>query len=1191
VRPKRHQTLILRQFAAVINNESSMRLKSIKLAGFKSFVDPTTVHFPSNLCAVVGPNGCGKSNVIDAVRWVMGESSAKHLRGESMTDVIFNGSGGRKPVGQASIELIFDNSDGTLGGEYASYAEISIRRKVTRDGQSGYYLNGNKCRRRDITDIFLGTGLGPRSYAIIEQGMISNLIEARPEDLRVFIEEAAGISKYKERRRDTENRMRRTHENLERLTDIRDELGRQLQRLERQAQAAEKYAEFKKEERQAKAQLQALRWREFNAQVQSRQVLISRQELDVEALVTERSSCDNALEKLRVQYTDQSDGFNAVQGEFYAIGAEVARTEQSIEHVRQRARELRQDIEQTERNYAESEQHLRSDRARAEGWEAELAEISPTLETLGAEEEESSILLQAAEEAMNQWQSAWDEFNQRAAQPRQQAEVQQSRIQHLEQVLRRLGERIERLDSERRELISTGPGEEDLALLDEQLAEMEMTGGDMQSQLETMVSSIDETRKSYQAAGQELGQVREQIQSLKGRQSSLEALQQAALEDNGEEKQWLDQQGLTGAARLAESLEVQPGWEVALETVLGSGLQAVCVDVLDPLISALDSLGKGELTLLDSTPSAPVPAEAGRVSLASLVQGNQATSLLAGIHSAENLDAALALRSGLAAGESVVTREGVWLGPNWVRVARGKNAAAGVLKRKQELAELHSQLESLSVRSEQLAALQMTREQELSSLERQRETLSRTIAERQREYAELRSRVSASRMQIEQFAARRNRAEDELAEIRQQQQLEQEGLGEARVILQDALDAMETDTRQRETLLTERDQARNSLDSARQRARHTRDRLHELSMRERSVSTQLQAVKEGLGRLEIQVARLQERRDQLLASVNLEEDPTEELTLQLEEQLEKRLLVERRLAQARVSLEEVEHGMREHEKRRSQLENLILDKRTELEQTRLQTQEVRTRCNTIAEQIAEQGYQLQSLLDELGEEADPRQWEEELERIAARIQRLGAINLAAIEEFKTESERKTYLDAQHNELTEALETLEGAIRKIDRETRTRFRETFEKINQSLEELFPKVFGGGHAYLELTGDDLLDTGVTIMAQPPGKKNTTIHLLSGGEKALTAIALVFSIFRLNPAPFCMLDEVDAPLDDANVGRYARMVQEMSDRVQFIYITHNKIAMEMAQHLMGVTMHEPGVSRLVSVDVDKAVELAEA
>ncbi|MAT52117.1 MAG: chromosome segregation protein SMC [Porticoccaceae bacterium] len=1169
-----------------------MRLKSIKLAGFKSFVDPTTVNFPGNLCAVVGPNGCGKSNIIDAVRWVMGESSAKHLRGESMTDVIFNGSGGRKPVGQASIELVFDNSDSSLGGEYAAYSEISIRRKVTRDGQSNYYLNGNKCRRRDITDIFLGTGLGPRSYAIIEQGMISNLIEARPEELRVFIEEAAGISKYKERRRDTENRMRRTQENLERLTDIREELGRQLQRLERQAQAAEKYAEFKKEERLVRAQLQALRWREMNAEVESRQALINRQELDVEALVTERASGDTALEKLRLQYTGESDSFNAVQGEYYAIGAEVARTEQSIEHVRQRARELRQDIEQTERNYAESEKHLRDDRERAQGWVSELEEIVPTLEGLRVEEEQSAAVLREAEEVMTHWQTRWDEFNHRAAQPQRESEVQQSRIQHLEQVLRRLAERLERLDAERRELASSSPGEDQLALLSEQLAEMELVASARQQEMDDLGLRIDETRKSYQSAGKALGEVREQLQALKGRQSSLEALQQAALEDTGEEKQWLDRHQLQGAQRLAEALSVTPGWEVAVEAVLGGNLQAVCVDTIDPLASSLAGLPKGELTLVDGVINAVDDATmTGHPWLADCVQDGRARSLLAGILAVESLDQALALRPELNAGQSVVTRDGVWLGRNWVKVARGKNATEGVLRRKQELEQLSEQISILLGRADELADEQARLEQSLTEYERQREALGRTMAEQQREYAELRSQVSASRMQIEQHRERHSRIDDELADIRQQQRSEQESLSEARMLLEQALDAMEQDTQQREVLLTERDHTRNQLDGARQRARHTRDKVHELTLREQSLSTQLESVRESIGRLEVQVARLQERREQLQATVSIDEDPSEELAAQLEEQLERRLVAEQKMADARRRLEEVEHAMRDREKRRAQLESQLLDKRTELEQTRLQTQDIRTRCKTIVEQIVDQGFDVSALLAELGEGADPAQWEESLERIAARIQRLGAINLAAIEEFKTESERKAYLDAQHQELTEALETLENAIRKIDRETRTRFKETFDQINKSLEELFPKVFGGGHAYLELTGDDLLDTGVTIMARPPGKKNTTIHLLSGGEKALTAIALVFSIFRLNPAPFCMLDEVDAPLDDANVARYARMVEEMSERVQFIYITHNKIAMEMAHQLMGVTMHEPGVSRLVTVDVDKAAELAEA
>ena len=1166
-----------------------MRLKCIKLAGFKSFVDPTTVSFPSNLCAVVGPNGCGKSNIIDAVRWVMGESSAKHLRGESMTDVIFNGSGGRKPVGQASIELVFDNSDSTLGGEYASWSEISIKRKVTRDGQSNYFLNGNKCRRRDITDIFLGTGLGPRSYAIIEQGMISNLIEAKPDELRVYIEEAAGISKYKERRKDTENRMRRTQENLERLTDIRDELGRQLGRLERQAQAAEKYAELKKEERRLKAELQALRWRLLEGQMAERRKVITEFELKIEALVTERSSCDTTLERARTEYTELGDTFNEVQGRFYAIGAEVARIEQAIQHVQDRARELEQDLAQTERNYAESEEHLRSDRQKAESWQRELQEIVPELQQVTAAEELSQAELIASESAMQQWQSAWDDFNQRAADPRQQAEVQQSRIQHLEQVLRRLGERIESIQQEYQDL-GDSQVQEEIALVQEQLAEVELTLGDQQTNLEQINGKIEQARIQGDQAGSELDRQRGQLQTLMGRRASLEALQQAALGGDDEQQQWIQSNQLQAQPRLAETLQVESGWETAVEVVLGNYLQALCVDDLSDLSAQLASFSKGELVLVDNA-SVTAQGSVAADRLAARVNSPHAAQLLGGVYAVEQLSDALQLRAKLEAGESVVTRDGLWLGANWLRVARDQDAQAGVLKRQQELESLEQRQAETEAAIESSSQQKEAAEKALHDLEVQRESISRQVSEQQRHYAELRSSLSASQMQVEQFAARRERADNELAEAKQQQTLEQENLAEARRLLSAAIETMEKDAQQREELLQQRDGLRTSLDESRQHARHDRDRKHELAMREKSLSTQLQSIREGIGRLETQVERLQERREQLRTTFRQDEDPTQELKEQLAEQLERRLLVEKELADARQSLETVEHQMRESEKRRANLEQQIQEQRSELEQQRLTAQDLVTRSKTIVEQIGEQKFDLETLLASLAEDADLRQWETELEKMANRIQRLGPINLAAIDEFKIESERKTYLDAQNAELEEALETLENAIRKIDRETRTRFKETFDRINVSLQELFPKLFGGGHAYLEMTGDDLLDTGVAIMARPPGKKNTTIHLLSGGEKAMTAIGLVFSIFHLNPAPFCMLDEVDAPLDDANVGRYARMVAEMSEKVQFIYISHNKIAMEMANQLMGVTMHEPGVSRLVSVDVNQAVELAEA
>ncbi len=1167
-----------------------MRLKCIKLAGFKSFVDPTTVSFPSNLCAIVGPNGCGKSNTIDAVRWVMGESSAKNLRGESMTDVIFNGSGGRKPVGQASIELVFDNSDGTLVGEYAGFSEISIKRKVTRDAQNTYYLNGTKCRRRDITDIFLGTGLGPRSYAIIEQGMISKLIEAKPEELRVYIEEAAGISKYKERRRDTENRMRRTQENLERLTDIRDELERQLSRLERQSQAAEKYTEFKKEERLLKAQLQALRFKNLDDRASGKQEVITELELQVESFVTDQVSLDTQIEKHRTQYTELGDKFNEVQGRFYAIGADIARVEQTIQHSQERVRQLQVDLDQTDRDYKEAQSHLQTDKDKSEEWETELLEIEPELEMLKAAEEDSAELLLEAEEAMQTWQQDWDTFNQTAAEPRQRAEVQQSRIQHLEQAQSRLIERIKKLNEEKANL-SAGTVEEDIEELSEELAELDLQTDEKRESVESLNEQVDQLRDSAAEDTNQLDDVRGQLQAMRGRHASLEALQQAALGETSEAvTSWLQEQNLDNNPRLSESLEVGDGWDKAVETVLGNALQAVCVDGFDAVADVIGGLSQGSLVLLDKNVT-PASANSGVATLLSekVKASFDVSAVLGGIYIAEDLSAALALRDKLNAQESVVTKDGLWLGANWLRVARDNDATSGMLARKQELEELTAQIEETEERVETLSTRQEESRDKIKTLEQDRENQRREVETLSRRHGELRSQLSAKQVRIEQIAMRRERAENEIADAREQMDQESEGLSEARMILQEAIDAMERDTDQREELLTRRDDIRERLDQARQRARHDKDKGHEVAMRFQSVKTQLDAVKSGIDRLGEQAQRLQERRDQLSDSLSDNRDPIEEHKLELEEQLAKRIDVEGELAEARKAVETIEHDLRKAEQQRNSAEQDVQSVRTRLEQERLFAREVEVQRSTLEEQLKEDNFHLPTLLEQLPEDAQEQPMEEELERIGNRITRLGAINLAAIDEYKTESERKNYLDAQNDDLNEALETLENAIKRIDRETRTRFKETYDQVNTGLQELFPKVFGGGHAYLELTGDDLLDTGIAIMARPPGKRNSTIHLLSGGEKALTAIALVFSIFRLNPAPFCMLDEVDAPLDDANVGRYARIVEEMSKHVQFIYITHNKIAMEMAHQLMGVTMHEPGVSRLVTVDVEEAAELA--
>ena len=1167
-----------------------MRLKCIKLAGFKSFVDPTTVNFPSNLCAVVGPNGCGKSNIIDAVRWVMGESSAKNLRGENMTDVIFNGSSGRKPVGQASIELVFDNSDGTLLGEYAAFSEISIKRKVTRDAQNHYYLNGTKCRRRDITDIFLGTGLGPRSYAIIEQGMISKLIEAKPEDLRVYIEEAAGISKYKERRRDTESRMRRTQENLERLTDIRDELERQLSRLQRQAQSAEKFTEYKKEERLLKAQLQALKYQILDEQAKAKQISIRDLELRMESFVTDQVNKDTQIEKYRSQYTEMGDKFNEVQGRYYAIGADIARIEQTIQHAKERSRQLQTDLDQTQRDCKEAEENLLIDSQKAEGWEDELLVIEPDLELVKAAEEGSNEVLLESEEAMQRWQTEWDTFNQRAAEPRQKAEVQQSRIQHLEQVQQRLLQRIEKLKEEKANLQIDGIDEE-IGQVTEQLAELDLVADEKRNRVEKITEQLDQRRNDNTRVSNELDQTRSQLQTMRGRHASLDALQQAALgEKNKAVTQWLAAQNLTSQPRLAESVSVQDGWDKALETVLGNTLQAVCVNGLDAVTGVIENLTQGELVLFDTSAKASTNDAKKAELLSNKVKADwDVAGLLNGIYVVEDLPTALKLRSQLSAQESVITKDGIWLGAHWLRVARDSDASSGVIARKQEIEELSAKIAETEEKVEDLNAKLDEGRQQIKEFEQNRETLRREADEQSRRYGELRSQLSAKQVRVEQVSMRRERAENEIREAREQLEQEAEHLSEARMILSEAIEIMGQDTDLREDLLKQRDDIRTGLDQARQRARHDKDKAHELAMRFQSLKTQLDGIRLSIGRLREQTARLQERREQLIVSLSENRDPIEEYKLELDANLGKRLSVEAALTEARRALETVEHELRNAEQGRSRAEQEVQAVRAHLEQERLAAQRFEDQRNAIVEQLEEEDLNLQTIIAEIPEGTEIKPIEEELEAIAGRITRLGPINLAAIDEYKTESERKNYLDAQNADLNEALETLENAIRKIDRETRTRFKETFDQVNKSLQELFPKVFGGGHAYLELTGEDLLDTGITIMARPPGKRNSTIHLLSGGEKALTAIALVFSIFRLNPAPFCMLDEVDAPLDDANVGRYARMVEEMSAQVQFIYITHNKNAMEMAHQLLGVTMHEPGVSRLVTVDVDEAAELA--
>ena len=1167
-----------------------MRLQAIKLAGFKSFVDATTVPFPNNLCAVVGPNGCGKSNIIDAIRWVMGEGSAKNLRGESMTDVIFNGASNRKPVGQATIELLFDNAAGRLTGEYAAYSEISIKRQVSRDGQSSYFLNSVKCRRKDITDIFLGTGLGPRSYSIIEQGMISQLIEAKPEELRVYLEEAAGISKYKERRKETERRIAHTRDNLDRLTDLREELERQIHHLERQAKNAERYTEFKKQEREVSSQLAALRWQNLDQKAGVQQQQIDQFEIELQARISDQRRVEADIVALRDQLIGSNDTLSAVQQRFYDEGTEIARIEESIQYQSERARTLADSLRQTDQEQSEAAASLGSDEALISDLTEQLERLAPEQAALSDSEIASREQLERAEHHVAELQQRWDQFTSEAAKAAQAGEIEQSKIALLEDSLQRLHHRLKAVGEDKTRLSEQAVADE-IAPLEAMIETQEEQVKRIQSEFDGLASQLQSQRAQNEQLSRTLNEQRSEMQHLAGRRASLDALQQAALGQAGDDTAWVNEQGLESARRVGESLEVEAGWEEAVEAVLGDALQGILVSNLRALSPAVAALTQGSITLLQmSEASARVIDGEERVSLAAKIQSSaELSAWLSHVFVAEDLEDALSLAENLAPDESVVTRDGLWLGANWIRVSADKDVTAGVLQRQKELTSLIAQIEALETlidtTDEELASGAIN----LTVLEQDRDALQSRLAEQQRAYGETRARLTAKRIQAEQIAAELERADREITNSQAQLEADTQALQAARSRLGGAMDDMAGVEATRSELAAQRHSAQQALVTLRQQAQADRDANHQLALRTQNLSAQLAATAQAITRLTARQTSLIERKQTLEADLAALAEPTTALQTNLQARLQTRQAIEAELLAGRQVAQKIEFDIRSNESQRAQFEEGVDQVRGQLEQARLEFQTLDVKRGTIEDGLKQAGADLQDVISAMPEDADIPIWETELTKIENRIQRLGAINLAAIEEYKVQAERKAYLDAQNEDLEKALNTLMMAIRKIDIETRTRFKETFDLVNVKLQQLFPKLFGGGHAYLEMTGEDLLDTGVALMARPPGKRNSSIHLLSGGEKALTAIALVFSIFSLNPAPFCLLDEVDAPLDDANVMRYSELVKEMSRTVQFIYITHNKVAMEMAEQLMGVTMHEPGVSRLVSVDVEEAVAMS--
>lgn len=1166
-----------------------MRLSTIKLSGFKSFVDPTTLHLPTNMTGVVGPNGCGKSNIIDAVRWVMGESSASRLRGDSLTDVIFSGSSSRKPVSQATVELVFDNSDHAITGEFAAFNEISVKRTVSRDGQSNYYLNGTRCRRRDITDLFLGTGLGPRSYSIIEQGMISQIIEARPEDLRVFLEEAAGISKYKERRKETETRIRHTRENLDRLNDLREEVGKQLEHLRRQARQAEQYQAIQAERRVKDAEWKALEYRDLDARLQGLREKLSHEETRLQQLIAEQREAERKIEEDRVRREEASEALNKAQAEVYQVGGTLARIEQQIAHQREMTQRLQRARDEAQSALAELGAHISGDEARLAVLRNAIAEAEPQLARLKEDDQARQDALRDAETKLSDWQQRWDAHARSQSEAARAADVERTRIEHLDRQTLDADRRREQLAAERAGL--------DLAALSEAFAGLQAqhdaqkaTLEGVNAEVETRKRAVTELQDQQRTAQNEQAEVRKQAQAARGRLSSLETLQHAALgQEQGAATAWLKARGLDSAARVGETLTVEAGWENAVEGALGQLIEGVLVDAPEALVDALGDLGEGRLTLVDPQDAAIAVAP---TSLAAKVQGPLAIRrILSKLHAAETLADARALLPQLGDGESVITRSGERIGAGWVRIVRSGAAKQGALLREKEIQALRAEIEQLQLREQALnETLTALRDRALAA-EQQREDAQRAAYMAHRGVSELAGQLQSHQGKLESARNRIERIDAELATLVANLDSGREQAREARSRQEDAVSRMAELEQVRHVLDAERRTLAETRDAARNAARESRDTAHALALTVESQRAQIVALAQSLERMGSQRGQLDARLGELGSQLTHGDAPVGALETERQHALEERVRTEKALAEARSVLEGIDNELRGYEQTRHQRDEQALAQREKIGQRRLDQQALAIKAEQLSAAVGEAGFVLDEVTATLPAEADAATWEKAVNDFDAKLRRLEPVNLAAIQEHAEAAQRKDYLDAQHGDLTTALETLEDAIRKIDRETRGRFKDTFDRVNSGVQELYPRLFGGGHAYLELTGEDLLDTGVAIMARPPGKRVSNISLLSGGEKAMTAVALVFAIFRLNPAPFCLLDEVDAPLDEANVGRFTAMVSEMSEAVQFLFVTHNKATMEAAQQLSGVTMREPGVSRLVSVDLAEAARLAGA
>ncbi len=1138
---------------------------------------------------IVGPNGCGKSNVMDAVRWVLGESKASELRGESMLDVIFNGAGDRKPVGRASVELVFDNSMGRIGGAWAQYAELSIKRVLTREADASYYINNQQVRRRDIHDLFLGTGLGPRAYAIIGQGMISRIIEAKPEELRVFLEEAAGVSKYKDRRKETESRLSDARENLVRVDDIRRELGVQAEKLDTQAKVASQYKELDKERTQSRALLYAVKRQDAQKQLATVTTELAAFTTELESHQANLRAFEAEIEVLRQEQFTRNDALQVAQASFYAANAEVSKNEQQLVFERQRMQRVRDDLALAARRIEEVHTETTALKAEIEGTKLLAKEREAASNAAQANLTATEKQIPDAEQVARAAQISVAEAQSQLAQVDQAIQVAHANKQNIERTIARLEERSKRLAEEKSRL--KGPDaqlKDDLQeALDAERADAEEATAELE-QLETDDTDFDQ---KIVTARSEAQQAQTKLGEIKARISALENLQNRLSQSNNESEltKWLRGHGLKDGQRLWQQIQIEAGWEDALEAVLRERLNAVPAAQLEVLAKHGEPPSKlavyGASPLSAASPSAL--SLRGKIQIKDASVTAALDDWLYGLRVADSLEQALSQRGQLAAGERIVTRAGHVVTPSSVTYFKPESEIHGAMARQRELETLRAQVAALEPSARET-------QQKADSLERnkrdhaQRLQQSRAaIGTRQRRIYDLELELMQLAAQIENASKRDAQIQAELTDLAGQTHAEVEAV-------QRIVGDIETHNGKREGLIEDRERARGTRNEAEVALAKVREALREAERTTRESQYQLRATQDRLQEMQRREGQLNlNRGDSEALKARLASELGSillaPLELALQSLLDNRKTQELSLTGAREAQEGSSNALRAKEEARMTAERAVEPLRQKLGDRQLKEQAARMSVEQMDSQLAELQYDLDWLVQALPEAARAGPLQQKVESLNKEIDALGPVNLAALEELNESKARKEYLDSQGDDLSEAVQTLENAIRRIDKETRSLLQDTFDQVNANFSRLFPTLFGGGNAKLTLTGDEILEAGVQVMAQPPGKRNASIQLLSGGEKALTATALVFALFQLNPAPFCLLDEVDAPLDDANTERFVRLVREMAVNTQFLFISHNKLAMEMAEQLIGITMPEPGISRMVTVDMAAAMRMA--